>query len=230
MTRKSTFLIVTALVAGVAATADAQLCTGNAPFSAGRMRIGVGAEFPEGAKAYGGGLTWGHNSGLYLGGTVSRIDVNSSTESAMDYQANAGYEMSFDAAPKLRFCPTGHFGMSRGPDIGNTENSSTHYGLGGAVGGVLSASENMAIIPSLGLSWVNYSDKTTVGTTSTTVTDSWMEATLGAGFVFNRAVTFSPMVRIPLNQDGAESSFGFALSYNFGRSSGVMQQGGRRRR
>src|SRR5215210_5040707 len=63
MTRK--ILLVTALVAGVAATANAQICSGTAPFSAGRTRVGIGAEFPDGAKTYGAGLTWAHNSGLY---------------------------------------------------------------------------------------------------------------------------------------------------------------------
>jgi hypothetical protein len=227
-------LIVTALVAGVAATADAQICAGNAPFSAGRMRVGVGAEFPEGAKAYGGALTWAHGSGAYVGGQVARVDDNTGPESAMDYQANLGYEMSLQTLGKIRFCPTGHFGMAKGPDAGNTKLSSTHYGLGGAFGAVLSSSDNLAIIPALGINWVNVSDKTTVtnnqGSTSTTVSDSWMEATLSAGFVLNRDVTFAPMVRIPLNQDGLESRFGFSLSYNFGRSGGVTQQGGRRRR
>jgi hypothetical protein len=54
-----------------------------------------------------------------------------------------------------------------------------------------------------------------------------MEAMLGAGFIINRDVTFTPMLRLPLNQDGGESTFGFSLSYNFGRP-GVA--GGRRRR
>jgi hypothetical protein len=98
---------------------------------------------------------------------------------------------------------------------------------------VLSSSDNLAIVPSLGISWVNASDKTTTtnnqGSTSNTVSDSWMEASLGAGFILNRDVTFAPMVRIPLNQDGAESSFGFSLSYNFGRAGGVTQQGRRKR-
>jgi hypothetical protein len=228
MTRR--ILIATALVASVAATADAQLCAGAAPFSAGRMRAGVGAEFPEGAKAYGAGLTWSHGSGAYIGGAVSRLDDNNSTASAMDYAANLGYEMSFDAAPRLRFCPIGHFGMSKGPDAGNVKNSTTHYGLGGTFGRVLSTSDNMTFVPSLGVKWVHASAKTTSGNTSTTVSDSWMEAILGAGFILNRDVTFAPMVRIPLNQDGAESTFGFSLSYNFGRAGGVTQQGGRRRR
>jgi hypothetical protein len=223
------FLIATALVAGVAATADAQICAGSAPFSAGRMRAGFGAEFPEGAKSYGGNLTWSHGSGAYIGGTIGRLDDSNGPESAMDYTANLGYEMSFDS--KLRFCPTGHFGMTKGPDAGNAENSITHYGLGGTVGRVLSSSDNLAIVPSLGLNWVHATYETTGGGgASTSVSDSWMEAALGAGFILNRDVTFAPMVRIPLNQDGAESTFGFSLSYNFGRAGGVTQQGGRRKR
>ena len=227
-------LIVSALVAGVAATADAQLCAGNAPFSAGRMRAGVGAEFLDGAKTYGGALTWSHGSGVYVGGAASRLDDNNSTQSAMDYTAHLGYEMSVQTLGKLRFCPTGHFGITNGPDAGNTANSRTHYGLGGVFGGVLSASDNLSIVPALGVSWVHVSDKATVtnnqGSNTTTLSDSWMEATLGAGFVLNHDVTFAPVLRIPLNQDGAESTFGFSLSYNFGRRGGVTQQGGRRRR
>jgi hypothetical protein len=217
------FLLVAALVAGVAATAEAQVCAGNASFNAGRMRVGVGAEFPDGSKSYGGGLTWAHHSGAYVGGQVARLDDNNSTVSAMDYTANLGYEMSLDS--KFRFCPTGHFGMTKGPDVGNTQNSQTHYGVGGTIGRVLSSSENLAIVPSLAINWISVSDKTTAGGNTTTVSDSWMEATLGAGFVLNRDVTFAPMVRIPLNQDGAESRFGFTLSYNFGRAA----RGGRRR-
>jgi hypothetical protein len=231
MNRK--FLIAAALMVGVAATAEAQICAGNASFSAGRMRVGVGAEFPEGVKAYGGGLTWSHNSGVYVGGQIARWDPTTSDESALDYQANLGYELSSAMLGSIRFCPTGHFGMSKGPNAGNTEESSTHYGLGGAFGGVLSSSDNLAIVPSLGLSWVNYSYKTTTtgnqGST-TTVDEDWIEATLGAGFVINRDVTFAPMVRIPLNREGGESHFGFTMSYNFGRAGGVTQQGGRRRR
>jgi hypothetical protein len=228
MTRS--FLIVTALVAGVAATADAQICAGTAPFSAGRTRVGLGAEFPDGAKTYGGGLTYAHSSGVYLGAAVARNDDNNSDVSAMDYAANLGYELNLDS--KFHFCPTGHFGMAKGPDIGNTEISDTHYGLGGTIGSVLSSSDNMAIVPSLGLNWAHHSVKTTTtgnNGSSTTVSDSWMEATLATGFIINRDVTFAPMVRIPLNQDGAESTWGFSLSYNFGRAGGVSQQGRRRR-
>jgi hypothetical protein len=214
MTRR--LLIVTALTACVAASAEAQLCAGSASFSAGRMRAGVGAEFPAGGKAYGAGLTWGHQSGAYFGGQLTRLDPTGAAESATDFRANVGYETSFDGLGKTRFCPTGHFGITSLP---NNQEGVTHFGLGGTFGQVLSSSDDMTLAPSLGLGWVHYS--------SGGVSDSWLEATVGAGFIFNRDVTFTPMLRLPLNQDGAEATFGFSVSYNFGRPGA---SGGRRRR
>jgi hypothetical protein len=210
------FLIVTALTACVAASAEAQLCAGSASFSAGRMRAGVGAEFPGGAKAYGASLTWSQRSGAYFGGQITRQNPTGAAETATDLQANFGYETSFDGLGKTRFCPTGHFGITNRP---NNQESVTHYALGGTFGQVLSSSDNMTLAPSLGVSWVHYS--------SGGASDSWIEATLGAGFIFNRDVTFTPMLRLPLNQDGAEPTFGVSLSYNFGRP---RVAGGRRRR
>ncbi len=212
MSRK--LLIITALTACVAASADAQLCAGNASFSAGRMRAGVGAEFPPGGKAYGGGLTYSHQSGAYFGGQITRLDPTGGGESATDLQANFGYETSFDGLGKSRFCPIAHFGITSLP---NNQDGVTHFALGGTLGQVLSSSETMTLAPSLGLSWVNYS--------SGGASDSWLEATLGAGFIFNRDVTFAPVLRLPLNQDGADATFGFSVSYNFGRP----RAGGRRR-
>ena len=209
------FLIVTALTACVAASAEAQLCAGSASFSAGRMRAGVGAELPAGGKAYGAGLTWSHQSGAYFGGQIIRQNPTGGAETATDLQANVGYETSFDGLGTTRFCPTGHFGITNRP---NNQESVTHYALGGTFGQVLSSSDNMTLAPSLGVSWVHYS--------SGGVSDSWIEATLGAGFIFNRDVTLTPMLRLPLNQDGAEPTFGVSLSYNFGRP---RVAGGRRR-
>ena len=209
-------LIVTALVAGIATSAKAQLCAGSASFTAGRMRVGVGAEFPAGAKAYGAGLTRSHRSGAYFGGQITRQNPTGAAETATDLQANVGYETSFDGLGKTRFCPTGHFGITNRP---NNQESVTHYALGGTFGQVLSSSDNMTLAPSLGVSWVHYS--------SGGVSDSWIEATLGAGFIFNRDVTLTPMLRLPLNQDGAEPTFGVSLSYNFGRP---RVASGRRRR
>lgn len=214
MTRK--LLIVAALTACVAAQAQAQLCAGTASFSAGRMRAGFGAEFPAGAKAYGAGLTWGHQSGAYFGGQIMRLNPTGAGDSATDLQANFGYETSFDGLGKTRFCPTAHFGITNLP---NNQESVTHFALGGTFGQALSSSDNLTLAPSLGVNWVHYS--------AGGVSDSWIEATVGAGFIINRDVTFTPMLRLPLNQDGADPTFGINVSYNFGRP-GVA--GGRRRR
>jgi hypothetical protein len=227
MTRK--FLIVTALVAGVAATANAQICNGTAPFTAGNMRVGVGAEFPDGYKTYGGEFAWGLNNGAYVAGTLGRMSINDTDINAMDLGANAGYEMRFESMPKLRVCPTASLGYMNGPDFGALETSTIHYSLGGSVGSVVSASDNLAIIPSANLSWVGARAKAEQGGTSATASDSWGQARLSAGFVFSRAFTVAPVVTIPISHDGDETRFGFAASYNFGRSGGVTQQGSRKK-
>ena len=213
MTRK--LLIVAALTASLSASAEAQLCAGTASFAAGRMRAGVGAEFPTGGKAYGGSLTWSHRSGAYFGGEITRVNPNGAAESATDLQANFGYQSSLDLG-KTRFCPTAHFGMTNRP---NNQQSVTHYALGGTFGQALSSSDNMTLAPSLGVSWVHFS--------SGGASNSWIEATVGAGFIFNRDVTVTPMLRLPFDQAGGDPTFGFAVAYNFGRP-GVT--GGRRRR
>jgi hypothetical protein len=224
------FLIVTALVAGVAATAQAQICNGTAPFTAGKMRVGVGAEFPDGYKTYGGEFALGLDNKMYVAGSVGRMTINDTDISAMDFGASGGYEMRFESMPKIRVCPTASLGYMSGPDIGTVQTSTIHYSLGGSVGGVVSASENLAIVPSANLSWVGARQKDEQGGTSATASDSWGQARLSAGFVFNRSITVAPVVTIPISHDGDETRFGFAASYNFGRSGGVMQQGGRKRK
>jgi hypothetical protein len=227
MTR--TFLIVTALVAGVAATAEAQICAGTAPFTAGQMRVGASAEFPTDAKTFGGEFAWGQPNGLYLGGTVARTSDNNNADlNAMDFGAHGGYEVRFQSMPKLRFCPTASFGYMSGPNVGPVESSTMHYSIGGSVGSVISASDNVAIVPSASLSWVGARQKDTQGSTSATASDSWGQARLAAGIVFNRAITLAPVVTIPLSDVGGDTRFGFAASYNFGSRGGVVQQGGRK--
>jgi hypothetical protein len=225
MTRK--FLIVTALVAGVAATADAQICTGTAPFTAGKMRVGGNAEFPDGGKIYGGEFARGLDNGMHVGATVVRSSVDNTDINWMNFGANGGYEMRFESMPKIRVCPTASLGYGTGPDILGTDVSTIDYSLGAAVGGVVSASEKLAIVPSAHLRLLGA--RVTAEGVSGSSSDSYLRATLSAGFVFNRAITVAPVVHIPLGEEGMESTFGFAASYNFGRSGGVMQQGGKKR-
>ena len=228
MTRK--FLLVTALVAGVAATAEAQICAGTAPFTAGNMRVALGAEFPDGGKTYGGQLAWGLGNGMYFGGNVARSSLDNTDINWMEFGANAGYEMRFESMPKIRVCPTASLGYGNGPDVLGVDVSTIDYSLGASIGSVLSASDNIAIVPSANLSWVGLRAKGEQGGASTTASDSWGQAHLAAGIVFNRAFTFAPVVTIPFSDSGGETRFGFAASYNFGRSGGVMQQGSKRGR
>ena len=222
MTRK--FLIVTALVAGVAATAEAQICAGTAPFSAGQMRVGGSAYFPDGASAFGGEFAYGLENNMYVGGTATRWSVDGADVNWMDLGVHGGYEMSFESMPKLRLCPIASLGYLTGPDFGTIETSTIRASFGGAAGTAIAAGENLAIVPSAGVHWVYARAKATQGGNSATASDNAFEARLAAGFVINRAITIAPTLTIPF-EDGVDNLFGVAVSYNFGRSGGVMQQG-----
>ncbi len=226
MTRK--FLIVTALVAGVAATAAAQICAGTAPFTAGKMRVGASAEFPEGFKTYGGDFAWGLQSGAYVGASLHRLTIDDTDLNALRFGGNAGYEMRFESMPKLRLCPVASFGYMNGPDAGTANTTIMDYSLGAAVGTVLPASDNVAIVPSATLAWTGERAEIEQGGGSISGSESWMQARLSAGIVFNRAITIAPVVTIPFSDEGGDTRFGFAASYNFGRSGGVVQQGGKK--
>ena len=226
MTRK--FLIVTALVAGAAATAEAQICAGTAPFAAGHMRVGAVADFPEGMKTYGGEFAWGHQSGGYVAGSLSRLSIDNTELSALRLGTHAGYEMSTASMPKLRFCPIASLGYTNGPNEEPFETTMLDYSLGAAAGAVLPAGDNIAIVPSAALSLTGARVKVTDGTNEISASDSWLQARLAAGIVINRAFTIAPVVTLPF-EDGRDATFGFAASYNFGRSSGeVQQQGGKK--
>jgi hypothetical protein len=226
MNRK--FLIVTALVAGVAATAEAQICAGTTPFSAGQMRVGASAYFPDGASAFGGEFAYGLQNGMYVGGTLSRWSVEGADINWLDMGANAGYEMSFESMPKLRLCPVASLGYLNGPDFGTIDASVMKASLGTAAGTAFAAGENIAIVPSAGIHWVYARAKAEQGGASATASDNAFEARLAAGIVINRAITVAPTLTIPF-EDGVDNLFGVAVSYNFGRSGGVAQQGSKKK-
>jgi hypothetical protein len=228
MTRK--FFIVTALVAGVAATAEAQICAGTASFDAGAIRVDGGAQFTDGAKAFGGGLAWGQPDGVYLAGNVGRASFDGIDETAMSYGINVGYQLQFTNAPSLHFCPSFGFGMSKGPNVGTEEISSNEWSIGGSVGSVMKRNGSMQFVPTAGFHYGSLRYTETVGTTETTLKDRYGIATLGLGIIYNEAITLTPSVRMQVDYEDAEPVYGVALSWNFGGSKGVRQQGRGRRR
>jgi hypothetical protein len=225
MTRK--FFIVTALVAGVAATAEAQVCAGTASFDAGSIRVDGGAQFTDGAKAFGGGLAWGQPDGLYLAGDAGRTSFDGIDETAMSYGVNAGYQLQFTNLPSLHFCPSLGLRMGSGP---GDDLSETHWSLGGSVGGVMKRNGSMQFVPTAGFHYMSSRYKDESGATPVTAKDRAAIVSLGLGVIFNEAITLTPNVRMAIDYEDAEPVYGVGLSWNFGGSKGVRQQGRGRKR
>ncbi|MFN2567248.1 MAG: hypothetical protein ABR499_19810 [Gemmatimonadaceae bacterium] len=228
MTRK--FLIVTALVAGVAATAEAQLCAGTASFGAGSIRADAGAQFRDGANAFGGGLAWGQPDGLFLAGNVGRTSYDGVDETEMSYGINAGYQLQFTNVPSLHFCPSLGLQMRSGPNVGTAEESGMDWSIGGSVGGVMKNNGSMQFVPTAGFHYVSVRQESTVGTTTTEFKDRAGILSLGLGVIFNEAITVTPNLRMAIDYEDADPVYGVGLSWNFGGSKGVRQQGRPRKR
>ena len=131
----TTTLVGLALVFGASA-ASAQMCNGTAPFSAGKMRVGVGIAFPSDANEYDGEFAVGSASGLYGGITAGLIQPSVGTENATVFGFNGGKEMTIGTKKNVAMCPQlqAAFGSFPG-DV-----STTQFG-GGEIRG------NIAVVP-----------------------------------------------------------------------------------
>lgn len=203
----TTTLAGLALVFGASA-ASAQMCNGTAPFSAGKMRVGVGISFPSDANEYDGEFAVGSASGLYGGVTANLIQPSVGTENATVFGFNGGKEMTIGTKKNVGMCPQllASFGSFPG-DV-----STTNFGGGVSFGTKMDASKSFDLIPFGGAFLVRSSAKSG----GVSASDTNLGLTVGAGFVFNTKWSVRPMINIPLTQDNADATFGVMGSLNFG--------------
>jgi hypothetical protein len=74
----------------------------------------------------------------------------------------------------------------------------------------------MQIIPSVGLGLAYSKLKVEDATTSSELSDTYGQAQLGVGLVFNQSIAVRPSVSIPLGLDGSDPTFGLTVAYSFG--------------
>jgi hypothetical protein len=201
----TTTLAGLALVFG-ASVASAQMCNGTAPFSAGKMRVGVGITFPDGFDQYDGEFAVGSASGLYGGVTASLLSFAS--ESGTNIGFNGGKEMTIGTKKNVAMCPQlrAAFGSLPG-DV-----STTDFGAGVSFGTKMDASKSFDLIPFGGA----FLDRSSVKVGGASGSDTNLGLLVGAGFVFNTKWSVRPMINIPLTADNADATFSVMGSLNFG--------------
>lgn len=215
---RRTLFVSMALVAAVNAPAVAQTCLGLASFTSGNMQVSGNGQFTEGANRFGAGFTYGIPAGVFAGAQLSTTSYDAADASSLGIGANVGYQLDLGKSANIHVCPVAGFELGMGPDDAatNTDASSQNANLGFSLGTTLRGTPRMQIIPTVGLGLAYSKLKVEDATTSSEVSDTYGQAQLGVGLVFNRSIAVRPSVSIPLGLDGSDPTFGVTVAYSFG--------------
>jgi hypothetical protein len=209
-----------ALVAGIANTTSAQVCQGTAPFSAGSDRVGVGMQFTDGAKAYGGSLAFGSGNSLFAGATVALTQFDGIDANATSMSVEGGYSIAMNTERTVQLCPLVGFAYQSGPNFdtgAGTVNSSVRaFAFGGSIGTTVPMSPTLDFIPFGGATYELDHATGSFNGFSSSGDQNYTNIMLGAGFVFNKTLTVQPSVSIPAGLNGAKPTYGISFAFNFG--------------
>jgi len=205
------------------AKSQAQTCLGAASFSAGNMRLGAGVDVGDKSKAFSGDFAIGSTMGPFATAGLSTVQYDDVSGNGIGFNVNAGYAVKANATGTAQLCPIVGFSYQNAPDIesefGSITSSYHAFVLGGALGGVASSSPGLDFVPFVSAGYVLSQASASVAGFSQSQNDNYGVIGLGAGLVFNRAVTIRPSVGIPVGLEGAKPRYGLSIGFSFGTTS-----------
>ncbi len=216
------------------ATGQAQLCAGLPSLRDLPVIVAATYSRSDAGWAAGGDATWGRAAFVNLAAGYVRYEHMAFSASRADASSAAihlggGYEVQTQLGgangrrgKTVGLCPAGYVEYETGPDgdFGVRLNSSAlTAALGASVGAVLLERGSTRLIPYVGAAYARVAttvrDFPLVGT-DTKNTEYGGLLDLGIGLVFGR-VTIGPEATFPIGFDGADPSYGVAVSLSFGR-------------
>jgi hypothetical protein len=215
---RRTLVASLALIAVVNAPAAAQTCLGLASFSQGSMQVSGNGQFSDGANRFGAGFNYGLPASVFGGAQISTTSFDGADASSLGIGANVGYQLSMGKAANIHVCPTASLELGMGPDDDalGLNASSRAANLGFSVGTTMGSTPRMQIIPTAGLGLAYLKVSVDNGTTTSELSDTYAQARLGVGFLFNQQIAVRPSVDIPLGLDNSDPTFGLTVAYSFG--------------
>ncbi len=223
MNRASGLLAVGA-IALLPAAGIAQICNGTASFAAAPVRVAAGFESSDGVKTYGLNLAGGAPDGLYGSATLSRAEYDNVANAGVVLGTTVGYAVDVTPTKSAQFCPEVGYSYQTGPDVdtgfGTVSVSAHAFSFGGSFGGAVPMSPTFDFIPFVSAAYVISQISASAGGSSASSSEDYTAVGIGAGFVINKILTLQPMVSIPVGLQNGKSTFGLALGFNFGSSSG----------
>ena len=215
---RRTLVVSMALLAIGNAPAVGQTCLGLASFSHGKMQVSGNGQFAEGANKFGAGIAYGLPSNIFGGAQISTTSYDAADASSLGVGANVGYQLAVGKAANIHVCPVASFELGMGPDddASETDASSQNATLGFSLGTTMGATPRLQIVPSAGLGLAYSKLKMEVAGASSELSDTYGQAQLGVGLIFNQSIAVRPSVSIPLGLEGSDPTFGLTVAYSFG--------------
>lgn len=220
---RRTLVVSMALLAVANAPAAAQTCLGLPSHANGQMQVAGNASFNDLYNSFGGSFGYGQPAGVFANAQVGTTSWDGLDGSQTDLGLQGGYQLTVGKVAQAQVCPVASFGVGMGPkDIGGAgiDASSTRGTLGFAVGKVMGANPKMKIVPNAGLGLAYSKQKLDDGTTSVEASETYGQASIGVGLIFNSNIAVRPSVSIPLGSDlSNDPTFGLTVAYQFGSKS-----------
>ena len=215
---RRSLVVSLAMLALVNAPAVAQTCLGLASYSSGNMQVSGNGQFAEGANRFGAGFNYGLPASVFAGAQISTTSFDGADASSLGIGANVGYQLSLGKAANIHVCPTASLELGMGPDDDalGINASSRAANVGFSLGTTMGASPRMQIVPSAGLGLAYLKLKVEDATTTSELSDTYGQARLGVGFIFNQQIAVRPSIDIPLGLDNSDPTFGLTVAYSFG--------------
>jgi autotransporter-like protein len=216
-------VLLSVLTLGLAGTpALAQTCLGLASFSTGPMQVTGAGSFTQSSNTLGVGAGYGFSPRLFASADIGTSSTEAFDGSSLDLGTTLGYEVPVGSAGQLRLCPLASLGLQLGPTSSfqsGVRRSNRMAALGLAVGTAFRTGARAQIAPAAGLSYT-YEESRAVNNSGSPlfeISDSYLLAQVGVGFIFNSNISVRPRVDIPLGWTGNEPTLGITVGYNFGR-------------
>ena len=197
--RRAAMLLVA--LSAVPLVARAQLCTGNAPWSAGSLKVGGLAEFASGVTDLLGTVGAGKDHGFFVGAGAGIS--NGGGETAVLLSGGVGKELEKQLGGKVTICPVANLTIQLPKD-----HFSAQLISGGLSGGypLTTSSKNMtlALTGAAQLAVDHFSISSDVcdsNLVDCSNTDILAIFDAGVGLVFNDRVSLVPVLRIPTKGD-----------------------------
>jgi hypothetical protein len=218
---RRSLVVSLALLAMVESPAVAQTCLGLASYSHGKMQVSGNGQFSDGMKRFGAGVNYGLPASVFAGAQISTTSFDGAPSSSIGVGANVGYQLALGKAANIHVCPTASLELGMGPDddAAGLDGSSRSANLGFSLGTTMGSTPRMQIIPTAGLGLAYTKLKLDDGTTTAEASETYGQARLGVGFIFNQQIAVRPSIDIPLGLDNSDPTFGLSVAYSFGSKS-----------